>query len=125
ISEKAIQHNQRTRLARAAVHEMNLEFDNIPVGRLRTLADGRIGRFGWKAQFATLREFVAAACANELGLGTPDSEQARPLAAPGCASAPDLDAKQFRPLAAFGKTLPKPVEVAPHHAAGQTSAAPR
>ena len=33
---------------------------------------GRIGRFGWKAQIATLREFAAAAYLNELGVTSPD-----------------------------------------------------
>ena len=37
----------------------------------RVLPDGRIGKFGWKAQFASLEDFVAAACANEIGLGNP------------------------------------------------------
>ncbi len=37
-------------------------------GRVSRLADGRVGRFGWKAQTASLRDFVLAACANELGL---------------------------------------------------------
>ena len=72
---------------------------------------GGVGKFGWKAQFADLDEFVAAECANELGLGTPSTEQARPLSAPGHSAGPDLDRKQFRALVAFVKTLPKPVEM--------------
>jgi CxxC motif-containing protein (DUF1111 family) len=71
---------------------------------------GGVGKFGWKAQFATLEEFVAAACANELGLGTPMTEQAKPHAIADCSTGPDLDKKQFRALVAFVKTLPKPVE---------------
>jgi cytochrome c peroxidase len=122
ISSKAIEHNRQKRLTKATIRELSLEFDNIPVGRLRTLADGRIGRFGWKAQFATLREFVSAACANELGLGTPDSEQARPLADPGYTAPADLDAKQFRSLVAFVKTLPRPVEICPDNPADQKAA---
>lgn len=35
---------------------------------LRVLADGRLGRFGRKCQQATLRDFVAGAFANELGI---------------------------------------------------------
>ena len=35
------------------------------------LADGRTGRFGWKAQFATLADFVADAFTNELGVIPP------------------------------------------------------
>jgi CxxC motif-containing protein (DUF1111 family) len=110
ISDRAIVRNARNRGVRVAARELSLEFDNIPAGRVRYVKGG-VGKFGWKAQFATLEEFVAAACANELGLGTPYSEQARPLAGPAPATAPDLDKKQFRSLVGFVKTLPKPVEV--------------
>ena len=84
-----------------------------PSGRPRILPDGRVGKFGWKAQFATLEEFVAAACANEIGLGTPRMEQAKPLAGvhgqPAAAAiGPDLDQTQFRALVAFVATLPRP-----------------
>ncbi len=110
ISDRAILKNAHRRGMKEAVREMKLEFDGVPVGRVRHVAGG-IGKFGWKAQFATLDEFVAAACANELGLGTPTVEQAKPLSAPNQSSpGPDLDKKQFRSLVAFVKTLPKPVE---------------
>ena len=48
-------------------------------GRVARLPDGRLGRFGWKAEFATLNDFVKAACANELGLSNPDRPQALPM----------------------------------------------
>jgi CxxC motif-containing protein (DUF1111 family) len=44
-------------------------------GRASRLKDGRIGRFGWKGQSATLRDFVLGACANELGLEVPGHHQ--------------------------------------------------
>ncbi|MBX9623280.1 MAG: c-type cytochrome [Gemmataceae bacterium] len=109
ISDRAILRNARNRGIGNTVRELKLEFDAIPVGRVRHVAGG-VGKFGWKGQFSGLREFVAAACANELGLGTPDAEQARPLSAPDLTAEPDLDRKQFRALVAFVKTLPKPVE---------------
>lgn len=112
ISDRAILRNARNRGIREAAREMQLEFDNVPVGRVRHVAGG-VGKFGWKAQFATLEEFVAAACANELGLGTPMTEQAKPLTRPNASAAPDLDKKQFRSLVAFVKTLPRPVETEP------------
>ena len=40
-------------------------------GRPNRTADGRLGRFGRKAQFATLREFNAGAFLNEMGLTSP------------------------------------------------------
>ena len=45
-------------------------------GRVSRLEDGSIGRFGWKSDKATLRNFVVAACALELGLQNPDHDQA-------------------------------------------------
>lgn len=114
ISSKAIVSNRRSRLLNGIVREFKLDFSSIPAGRARILPDGRVGKFGWRAQFATLEEFVAAACANELGLGTPMAEQARPLARTDYPNVePDLNRKQFRQLVAFVDTLPKPVEVIP------------
>jgi CxxC motif-containing protein (DUF1111 family) len=40
-------------------------------GRPNRTADGRLGRFGRKAQVATLREFVAGAFINEMGITSP------------------------------------------------------
>jgi len=110
ISDKAVRHNQRSRQIGAVRREMSLDFGTVPVGRVPVTEDGRVGKFGWKGQFASLPDFVAAACANELGLGTPSMPQAAPLATPGYESPPDLNKKQFRSLVAFVKTLPKPVE---------------
>jgi CxxC motif-containing protein (DUF1111 family) len=123
ISDKAVRHNQRSRQAGAVAREMSLDFGTVPIGRVPETADGRVGKFGWKGQFARLPDFVAAACANELGLGTPDVPQAAPLAARDHTSPPDLDRKQFRALVAFVKTLPKPVESPPADDAGRETAA--
>jgi CxxC motif-containing protein (DUF1111 family) len=111
ISDKAILLNARTRALHNVAREMALDFTDIPVGKVRLLPDGRVGKFGWRGQFATLEEFVAAACANEIGLGTPLTKQPKPLMLPTAADVPaDLDRKQFRSLVSFVKTLPKPVE---------------
>jgi CxxC motif-containing protein (DUF1111 family) len=40
-------------------------------GRAALLADGRLGRFGWKAQVPSLLEFVRDAASSELGLTVP------------------------------------------------------
>jgi len=52
-------------------------FPNFPEikGRVSELPDGRLGRFGWKAQMASLDDFVRAACSNELGLEVPGHHQ--------------------------------------------------
>src|SRR5262245_8993739 len=115
ISDKAIVTARRKHLLTGLIQEFKLDFDSIPPGRARRLPDGRIGKFGWKGQFATLEEFVAAACANEIGLGTPPTKQATPISSPGYApDAPaDLTRKQFNAMVAFCETLPRPVESAP------------
>ena len=48
---------------------------NGVTGRVSRLADGSIGRFGWKAQTATLHDFVLNACATEMGLHVPGRSQ--------------------------------------------------
>lgn len=123
ISERAIRHNQQSRITSDALNEVIGTFAKVPVGRLRVLPDGRVGRFGWKAQHATLSEFVAAACANELGLGTPTVAQAKPLKGAAAECAPDLDRTQFHQLVSFVKMLPKPVEVTPDRPADRDAAA--
>ncbi len=89
------------------------EFEGIMPGRPRVLADGRVGKFGWKAQFASLEDFVAAACANEIGLGNPKMTQATPIGHNYPDVPADLDRKQFRHLVAFVDTLARPEEVMP------------
>jgi mono/diheme cytochrome c family protein len=111
ISPKAITASLMGQAVVNVAKEFKLDFSAVPPGRVRVLPDGRVGKFGWKAQFATLEEFVAAACANELGLGTPLREQVAPLNDGGYAApASDLDRKQFKALVAFVDTLPCPAE---------------
>ena len=54
------------------------EFPDFPEvrGHANRLKDGRLGRFGWKAETPSLRDFVLSACANELGLEVPGHHQA-------------------------------------------------
>jgi CxxC motif-containing protein (DUF1111 family) len=85
--------------------------DEAPVGRALRLANGRVGRFGWKAQTASLGEFVRAACANELGLGNPGQAQPKPLGRPDYrAPGLDLTDQQCDQLTAYCLSLPPPVE---------------
>jgi len=41
-------------------------------GRIHELSDGRLGRFGWKANVPSVREFVRDALSGELGITVPD-----------------------------------------------------
>lgn len=97
------------RQAKGALQEFELNFDGTPSGRVHVLADGRVGKFGWKAQFATLEEFVANACAVEVGLTNPYRKQHLPRKHKEDPAAKlDLNGRQFRALVAFTGSLPAP-----------------
>jgi CxxC motif-containing protein (DUF1111 family) len=122
IPERAIIANAKAQRARWGMAPP--DDDGAPVGRAVRLADGRIGRFGWKAQTASLSDFVRAACANELGLGNPTQKQPKPiyenaLMASSASFTPttrkgmDLTDRQCNELTAFCSSLPRPVERRP------------
>jgi CxxC motif-containing protein (DUF1111 family) len=90
------------------------ESEQLPVGRALRLADGRIGKFGWKAQTASLNDFVRAACANELGLGNPTQGQPKSMAKPYYRSPKlDLTDEQCNQITAFVASLPRPEQRLP------------
>lgn len=83
-------------------------------GRYRIHADGRIGRFGWKGQFVTLKEFVAGACANELGLSNAHAQQLIPGEfRPDLEARDDLDSSQVEAMVQFVANLPEPRQILP------------
>jgi CxxC motif-containing protein (DUF1111 family) len=76
-------------------------------GRVSHLKDSRIGRFGWKADVATLREFTLRACANELGLELPGyARAAPPWIKDYKASGLDMTAEQCDRLVEYVASLP-------------------
>lgn len=78
-------------------------------GRVARTADGRIGKFGWKAQKATLREFVEEAAASELGLETENKSQgADPRGPADRAPGVDLSQDQIDSFTAFVASLTRP-----------------
>ena len=94
-------------------------------GRVARLADGRIGRFGWKLEFATLGDFVKAACANELGLSNPGRPQATPLGHPEYkAEGVDLTDEQCGLMADFIRGLAPPFEAIPRIRSSPTKPGP-
>jgi CxxC motif-containing protein (DUF1111 family) len=98
--------------------------DDVPLGRALHLGIGRVGKFGWKAQTATLTEFVQAACANELGLGNPAQAQPAPLGEPEYRPVGfDLTLHQCDQITSFVASLPRPIEKAPSEPALRDSAA--
>jgi CxxC motif-containing protein (DUF1111 family) len=118
----ANERNQRLRWAGAPP-----DAQAFPVGRAFRLPDGRVGRFGWKAQSGSLSSFVQAACANELGLGNPSQPQPRPLCKPDYQPVGlDLTTQQCDQITAFVAALARPMErepadpaLRPHAAAGK------
>jgi len=88
--------------------------EDRPVGRALRLPNGKVGKFGWKAQSASLADFVVAACANELGLGNPGQPQPRSMAKPNYqAPGLDLTEEQCRQITTFIAALDRPREVVP------------
>lgn len=78
------------------------------------LAGRLIGRFGWKGQFETLEDFVAAACAMEVGLTNPKNSQPIPGTHQTDNEAKlDMDRRQLRDLVSFVANLPAPKQVLP------------
>jgi CxxC motif-containing protein (DUF1111 family) len=109
IPERVILANERAQQLRWAMASPTSEV--TPVGRAFRLPDGRVGRFGWKAQAPGLAEFVEAACANELGLSNPSHAQPAPLSRPGyTVSRLDLTQEQCDQITSFVASLPRPVE---------------
>ncbi len=79
-------------------------------GRVSRLKDGRLGRFGWKVQTATLHEFVRSAAAGEIGLEVPGRHQAADPRLPGIAATGlDMDESDCDALVKYVRSLPAPI----------------
>ncbi|MCH7686787.1 MAG: c-type cytochrome [Planctomycetes bacterium] len=86
------------------------EFPEIQ-GRVCRLKDGRIGRFGWKAQKASLYDFAMTACAVELGLHVPDHPQSGlPLNPEYKPTGLDMNQTECNALVDYLKALPVPIQ---------------
>lgn len=83
-------------------------------GRAPRATGGGVGRFGWRGQTASLRQFVMIACANELGLQTKDHRQTpNPLSAEYQLLGHDMSDSDVNAMVAFVDNLPRPVEARP------------
>jgi CxxC motif-containing protein (DUF1111 family) len=80
-------------------------------GRLNRLADGRVGRFGWKAQTATLVEFMGEAFRDEIGLTNPvaPTDLVNGCGASTTKPNPEADAVPLTSIVAFLDTIDPPV----------------
>ena len=115
ISDWTIRRNAWKQSLSALGKEFQGNFD-ATMGKVRVLPDGRIGKFGWKAQFATLEEFVATACAVEVGLSNPYRKQDQPGQFKANEAAKyDMTSRQLDSLTTFCLTLERPELVIPRN----------
>jgi CxxC motif-containing protein (DUF1111 family) len=83
-------------------------------GKVAPATDGGVGKFGWRGQTSSLKQFVMGACANELGLVVPDNDQPLdPLEPEHKSPGLDLDQKQCDIPVAYVASLPPPAERLP------------
>lgn len=113
----AVSDEEIRRIARRQVGEPGIS------GRPATLSTGRIGRFGWRANVATLVDFTRQACVNELGIQVQSDPQASPSGASRRSTSfripDDISLGELESLTAFisGLTAPErmvPQEIASH-----------
>ena len=81
-------------------------------GRPNVLADGRLGKFGWKADVATLVEFMGEAFRNELGLTNPLRPRDEMRACGANQNSPEVDALALQAAAKFLNTVDPPAPAA-------------
>jgi CxxC motif-containing protein (DUF1111 family) len=114
VPEATLHAEQRRNSSLARLAGMSRAKDFSVRGRVVRMADGRVGRFGWKAEFASLDDFVRAACANELGLSNPSRKQATSLARRDYQpKGTDLTNAQCGQMTDFLRDLPAPVQIKP------------
>ncbi|HEY6475260.1 MAG TPA: di-heme oxidoredictase family protein [Polyangia bacterium] len=78
-------------------------------GTVNVLSDGRPGKFGWKAQFATLIEFMGDAFTHEMGVTNPLSPNDEVTACGANFLKPEIDALPLQTVTAFVGTINPPV----------------
>lgn len=94
--------------------------DSLIKGQVALATDGGVGKFGWRGQTSSLKQFVMGACANELGLRVETSDQALdPLDPEHKSPGVDLDQRQCETLIAYVGDLPAPAEQRPTTKVGQ------
>ncbi len=108
-----VMHNTR-RFGERVSDEFRGDFNHNGHGFARSHFGGKIGKFGWKGQHATLEDFVAAACAMELGLSNPQKRQPLPLLHDEDKDAElDMTREQLDQLVSFVRSLPAPKQILP------------
>ena len=80
-------------------------------GRPNLLADGRVGKFGWKANVATLVEFMGNAFRNEMGITNPLQPADEVSGCGANRNAPEVDALALQASAKFLNSIDPPAPV--------------
>ena len=80
-------------------------------GRPNLLPDGRVGKFGWKANVATLVEFMGNAFRNEMGITNPLQPTDEVSGCGANRNAPEVDALALQASAKFLNTIDPPAPV--------------
>jgi CxxC motif-containing protein (DUF1111 family) len=93
------------------VKNMNLEPAAVR-GHLNLLPDGRMGKFGWKANVATLVEFMGDAYRNELGITNSMVPKDEIRACGANRDSPEIDGLPLQAQVAFINTLDPVAQVA-------------
>lgn len=113
MSTMAIGVHGKKRMAKRISQEFSGDFSGNKLGMLRT-KNGVAGKFGWKGQFASLEDFVASACAMEIGLTNSMHSQVVPKKFQADNSAKyDMTDRQLNELVCFVKSLPRPEQILP------------
>ena len=81
-------------------------------GRPNLLADGRMGKFGWKAHIATLVEFMGVAFRNQMGVTNPFQPTDEVTGCSANGRRPDVDALALQATAKFLNTIDPPAPAA-------------
>ncbi len=116
ISSYAIQANAKAQFLGQIVSDFQLDFKTTPQGRVRDHFLGSVGKFGWRGQFVTLEEFVATACAVELGLTNSVRAQDVPRQhEPDQDAVYDMNRRQLQALVEFCRQLPRPEQILPEN----------
>ncbi len=113
ISNFSVSLHGHKRAAARISNELSGDFSGNRLGVVN-MVNGNVGKFGWKGQFATLEDFVASACAMEIGLTNPLHSQpvAKEYRTDHDAKL-DMSRRQLNELVAFVRSLPRPQQILP------------
>lgn len=113
IPSYSIAYHGTTKTLSNVANEFRGKFTTKGIGRIN-MSGTTVGKFGWRGEFGTIEDFVAEACAVELGLSVPGRKQDEPNSFQEDPYAKnDLSRKQLHELVCFVKSLPRPEQVLP------------